>query len=236
MTTIAVSDLTQATLSGTGIFDVLMRANAAHLESEFAKGRIKGPEYSTVYLGSLTQVMQTALQLLLTKEKTNLEAQLLQKQIDLADKELLKSTATITQLEAQTALINQQKANAILEGAVLVATECKLRAEFDVLQSTNIKTAQETSLLAQKTATERAQVTTLGVDDNSVVGRQKQLYQAQTSGFTRDAEQKAAKVMVDTWNVRRTTDPDSAAADSTNNLNDAAVGRAVNKLLSGVGA
>ena len=50
------------------------------------------------------------------------------------------------------------------------------------------------------------------------------------------AEQKAAKVMVDTWNVRRTTDPDSAAADSTNNLNDAAVGRAVTKLLSGVGA
>jgi hypothetical protein len=285
MTTIAVSDLTQATLSGTGIFDVLMRANAAHLESEFAKGRIKGPEYSTVYLGSLTQVMQTALQLLLTKDKTMLEADLLTKQIALADKEILKATATIAQLEAQTLLINQQKANAIadslnipkqgllidankaqttqqtlnltsqklqveaqtalttqqkanavLEGNVLVATECKLKAEFDVLQSTNLKTTQETGLLAQKTATERAQVTALGVDDNSVVGRQKQLYQAQTSGFTRDAEQKAAKVLVDTWNVRRTTDPDSAPADTNNNLNDAVVGRVVTKLLAGVGA
>jgi len=222
MTTIAVSDLTQATLGGTGIFDVLMRANAAHLESEFAKGRIKGPEYSTVYLGTLTQVMQTSLQLLLSKEKTDLEAQVLQQQL--------------LQLQAQTALVTQQKANAVLEGAVLVATECKLRAEFDLLQSTNLKAVQETALLAQKAATERAQITALGVDDNSVVGRQKQLYSAQTSGFTRDAEQKAAKVMVDTWNVRRTTDPDSAAADSTNNLNDAAVGRAVNKLLSGVGA
>ena len=84
MTTIAVTDLTQSTLEGTGVFDVLMRANKAHLEAEFNKNRIKGAEYATVYLGSLTQVMQTALQFLLTKEKTDLEAQLLHKQILLA--------------------------------------------------------------------------------------------------------------------------------------------------------
>jgi hypothetical protein len=41
--------------------------------------------------------------------------------------------------------------------------------------------------------------------------------------------------MVDTWNVRRTTD-EGTVADSVNNLNDAAVGRAVNKLLAGVNA
>ena len=73
------------------------------------------------------------------------------------------------------------------------------------------------------------------MDDNSVIGKQKALYGAQTEGFTRDAEQKAAKLMVDSWNVRRTTD-EGTVADSTNMLNDAAVGRAVNKLLSGVGA
>lgn len=222
MTIIAVSDLTQATLEGTGIFDVLMRANKAHLEDEFAKGRIKGPEYSTVYLSSLSQVMQTALQFLLSKEKADLDAQVLQKQV--------------LQLQAQTELVQQQKANAILEGTVLVATECKLRAEFDLLMETKLKTAQENLLLAQKVVTERAQVTSMGVDDNSVVGKQKLLYSAQTDGFKRDAEQKAAKVMVDTWNVRRTTDPDSAAADGTNKLSDAFVGQAVAKLLSGVGA
>jgi hypothetical protein len=111
-----------------------------------------------------------------------------------------------------------------------------LRAEFDVLMETKLKTAQETLLLAQKVATEKAQITAMGVDDNSVVGRQKLLYSAQSDGFKRDAEQKAAKVMVDTWNVRRTTDPDSAAADSTNKLGDIFVGQAVSKLLNGVGA
>jgi hypothetical protein len=214
MTQLAVTDLTQGTLAGEGVFDVLMRANKAHLDAEFDKNRIKGAEYSTVYLGSLTQVMQTALQFLLTKKKEDLEAQLLTKQI---------------------ALTEQQRLNAIAENAVLVAQECKLRAEFDLIQANILKANQETSLLSQKVATERAQVIAMGVDDNSVIGRQKSLYLAQTNGFTRDAEQKAAKLMVDSWNVRRTTD-EGTVADGVNLLNDATVGRAVTKLLAGVGA
>ena len=55
---LVTGDLTEATLGGNGVFDVLMRANKAHLESEFQKNRIKGPEYSQVYLGSFeTQIL-----------------------------------------------------------------------------------------------------------------------------------------------------------------------------------
>lgn len=214
MTAITTASLTSADLEGTGVFDLLMKANKAHLDAEFAKGRIKGSEYATVYLGSLTQVMQTALGFLLAQQKTDLEAQLLTKQI---------------------ALVEQQKLNAEVENTVLIAQECKLRAEYDLTMASILKANQETALLSQKVATERAQIVEMGVDDNSVLGKQKALYAAQTSGFTRDAEQKAAKVMIDTWNVRRTTD-EGTVADSTNMLNDAAVGRAVTKLLSGVGA
>jgi hypothetical protein len=221
MTAVTTADLTTASIEGNGIFDVLMRAAAAHLEAEFNKNRIKGTEYSEVYLGSMTQVMQTALQFLVTKEKIDLEAQLLQKQIE--------------QAAAQTELINQQKLNAIAENAVLVAQECKLRAEYDLTMASITRTNEETALMTQKVATERAQTTALGVDADSIVGRQKGLYLAQTDGFKRDAEQKAAKVLVDSWNVRRTTD-EGTVADSTNMLNDASVGRAVNKLLAGVGA
>ena len=117
----------------------------------------------------------------------------------------------------------------------LVAQECKLRAEYDLTMASITRTNEEVALLTQKTATERAQVTAMGVDADSVVGRQKGLYLAQADGFKRDAEQKATKIMVDSWNVRRTTD-EATVADSTNMLNDAAVGRAVTKLLTGVGA
>ena len=58
--TITTADLTSATLDGQGVFDVLMKAAATHLESEFSKNRIKGAEYSEVYLGAMTQVLQTA--------------------------------------------------------------------------------------------------------------------------------------------------------------------------------
>ena len=75
----------------------------------------------------------------------------------------------------------------------------------------------------------------MGVDENSVVGRQKLLYKAQTDGFSRDAEQKAAKLLVDSWSTRRATD-EGTVADATNMLNDATVGRSVKKLLAGVGA
>lgn len=228
MTAVTTATLTEANIDGNGVFDVLMKATKAHLESEFQKNRIKGTEYAEVYLGALTQVMQTALQFVLTQQKVDLEAQLLQKQIAKADAELL-------QVQKQTALLEQQRLNAITENTVLVAQECKLRAEYDLTMASITRTNEEVALLTQKTATERAQVTAMGVDADSVVGRQKGLYLAQADGFKRDAEQKATKIMVDSWNVRRTTD-EATVADSTNMLNDAAVGRAVTKLLTGVGA
>jgi hypothetical protein len=312
MAAINISDLSTATVDGAGVFDVLMRANKAHLETEFLQGRIKGPEYSTVYLGALDQAMQTALSFVVQRQRIDLEAQLLAVQISIAGIELQKVNAELAILEAslakvpveiahieaqtanlaseklsieartaltnqqetnlaaealnvpkqgalldaqsavstqqrlnliseelgidaKTALTTQQEANAVLEGTVLVAQECKLRAEFDLTQATTLKSEAELGLLTQKTATERAQITAMGVDDNSVIGKQKLLYAAQTTGFTRDAEQKAAKLLADTWSVRRTTD-EGTVADGTNKLSDTYVGRAIDKLLTGVGA
>jgi len=211
---LTVDQLTDATTGGNGVFDVLMRANKAHLEQEFRAGRIKGPEYSTVYLGSLQAVMQTALAFLLAKDKSSLEAELLQKQIELTAQQVL---------------------NAEVENRVLEAQICKLQAEFDLIMEQKTKTAQELALLTQKVATERAQTQSIGVDADSVIGKQKALYGAQTDGFKRDAEQKAADLLIKSWMTRRTTD-EGTVADVTNKLDDATIGRTVTKLLEGVGA
>ena len=214
MTALNISELTTGSVTGNGVFDVLLKSVKAHLDQQFTQGRIKGPEYATVYLGSVDLAMQTGLAFVLQQRKNDLEAQVLEKQIALATQEL---------------------ANAIIQGEVLTAQKCKLQAEFDFTQAQTVKSAQELELLTQKTATEKAQITSLGVDADSVVGRQKTLYQAQTDGFKRDAEQKVAKLMADTWSVRRTTD-EGTVADATNKLNDETVGRAITKLLDGVGA
>lgn len=312
MTALTVADLTQTTLDGSGVFDVLMRANRAHLENEYDKNRIKGAEYATVYLGSMESVMRASLEFLLQRQKISLEADLLAQQIILAQVEVLKANAAvdlvkaqtanaqaelaiiqanatkipaeIALLTAQTAMSTQQRLNIIdelqtaalqrsklvqetenlaaqelqiaeqtllstqqrtnlaaqainipKEGLVLDGQKCKLDAEFDLLKQELLKSASETALLTQKNATERAQTTALGVDDDSVIGKQKALYQAQTSGFSRDAEQKAAQLMISTWNSRRMTD-EGTEHNMENRLHDSQVGLVVGKMLTGIGA
>jgi len=221
VTPITLPELTQATMDGTGVFDTLMRAMKAHVEREYRDGRIKGTDYATVYLGAMQSVLDSSLRFLLEKDQANLQAEKIKAEVELA--------------AAQKALVEQQVLNAVVENAVLVAQECKLKAEFDLIKEQVLKSAAETELLNQKLLTEKAQVTALGVDPDSVVGRQKALYAAQTNGYERDAEQKAADLMIKSWATRRTTD-EATVADSTNMLYDQAVGRAVTKLLNGIGA
>lgn len=221
VTPIQLSDLTTAQVTGTGVFDVLMQAAKGHLEQEFTKGRIKGTEYSTVYLGSLQAILSQAVEFLLNKDKHALEGQLLAAQIE--------------KIQAEKALVEQQTLNAAKELLVLEAQICKLQAEYDMIMATKLKTAEERALLQWKAATEKAQTLGTGVDPDSVVGKQKQLYQAQADGFKRDAEQKAAKIMSDSWSVQRTTD-NELAPSATNKLDAASIGRAIGKMLDGVNA
>lgn len=270
MAAITVTDLTSGDLTGNGVFDELMRGTKAHIQDEYEKGRIKGSEYATVYLGALEAVMNQSLQFLLQQQRVDAEARLMEAQIQteaLNQDRIAQQTSNLQaealnipkqgalldaqvavqgqqklnlqseklQTEAQTALIDQQTANAITENTVLVAQECKLRADYDLVMEQKLKAIAETSLLNQKKVTEQAQTSGTGVDVDSVIGKQKALYQGQIDGYKRDAEQKVAKLMADTWNVRRTTD-EATVADEINKLSDGNVGRAIDKLLAGVNA
>jgi hypothetical protein len=67
-----ISALTTEAIAGTGVFDVLMRATKLHLQEEYDAQRITGHEYTTVYLGALTAVLQTSTQFLMNMQQTNL--------------------------------------------------------------------------------------------------------------------------------------------------------------------
>ena len=64
--------LTTVSITGTGVFDVLMRATKLHLQEEYNAERITGKEYTTVYLGALTAVLQTATKFLMDEQQTYL--------------------------------------------------------------------------------------------------------------------------------------------------------------------
>lgn len=265
MADILITDLTQGVVTGTGVFDQLMRTVKAHLNEEYQAGRIKGTDFSTVYLGALTTILEQANQFLLSKQEASLKATLLEKQILLADKEIEKATAQIALVQQQTEnalaeleiiqnnaskvvaevnLLTSQKAkvdqdvlNAVTEGANLVKQGCLLDAQYDYTMENKLKSSAETTLLAQKLVTERAQTISSGVDADSVIGRQKTLYQAQANGFQRDAEQKAAQIMVQSYIARVAADPNAsgAAATSTNNLSNEDIGLAIQAMFAGIG-
>jgi len=258
-----ITDLTEGKLDGNGVFDELMRSFKAHIHEEYSKNRLTGAEYATVYLGGLQTTMEQALQYLLQRRRSELEADLVAEKIktevlgqERLNKEIINLGAQKLQIDAQTELltqqglnaekerdqivaqtelVEQQTSNAILEGKVLVAQECKLRMEYDLLAEQKLKTVAETALLNQKKVTELSQTSGSGIDEESQVGSQIALYKAQRDGFKRDAEQKAAKLMSDVWAVQRTTD-EGIQASTSNGLQDANIARAINKMLEGVNA
>ena len=58
-------DLTTGALNGKGLFDLLMGATKEHLMEEFNAQRLRGTDYSKVYLGSMESALGNAVQYLI---------------------------------------------------------------------------------------------------------------------------------------------------------------------------
>lgn len=219
---IDLTDLTHSVVEGNGVFDKLMKSVNAHLEQEFQKGRIKGTEYSTVYLSAMQGVLETSLQFVLQKNKANKEIELidaqiikLQKDAELAEEQVL--------IAKQELLIAQAKlANTAKEGVVLDEQAAKLVAE--------------TGLLNQRTISEVAQTDGTGIGATSILGKQRDVLTNQASGFLRDAEQKAADIMIKGFSVVATTNDLEVADASSYGVSTSNVSSIITKLRTGVNA
>lgn len=248
-TSITIADVTDGTINGGGIFDKLMNTVSVHVAAEYSSGRIKGQDYANVYLAAMQASLTTAANLTITMQKAAAETDMVIAQAALTTQQTANLVAEALNIPKQGSLLDtqisvgeqnvlnaaQQLANAVIEATVLLAQECKLSAEFDVLMQQVLKVIAETSLTNQRKLTEQAQITGTGIDTTSVLGKQIELYGAQTSGFARDAEQKAAKLFFDTWNTRRLTDT-TEPGSAFNGLDDANILRSANKILAGIGA
>lgn len=180
ITPITNEDLTTKVVDGTGIFDELMTAANAHLDSQFKKERITGTQYAEVYLGQLQAVLANAVQFLIERDKTYLNNLLINAQIELANKQVELAEKQLEQADKQLELLEKQ-------------------IELQQAQS---------DLARQKIKTEIAQIadTVDGVAVGGVIGAQVALYKQQRESFLRDAEQKSLKILADTWITRKTID------------------------------
>ena len=77
--------------SGSGVFDKLMHAINGNILVQYESGRIKGPEYAQVYLGSMQTAVVEATKFMLTKEQIAKDIDLKQAQIDKLNDDKLTS-------------------------------------------------------------------------------------------------------------------------------------------------
>ena len=133
------------------------------------------------------------------------------------------------ELEIKISSLALQDKQLLLADAELEVRKLELevkRAEVEAAQA-------QAQLYAAKVLTENAQ-TMDAAHPNSVLGSNIAVLRAQAAGYARDAEQKAAKILVDAWNVQRNTD-EGITANADNLLYDTSIGKAVSAMLRGAG-
>lgn len=129
-----------------------------------------------------------------------------------------------------TAQLNADKSAQLIDAQI-----SKTAKEEALIDAQILKITAEIAVLDQRKLTEEAQIkdTVDGATVSGVLGKQKSLYAAQTDGFTRDAEQKLTKMMIDAWAVQRTTD--EAISPAGAGITDSEIKKVVDKAKVGIG-
>ena len=193
--------------------------------------------------------------------KTPVEVELLQAQTDNAQSQIALTEAQVIKITEENKVIpynieriqaeiaNMTRQSDILEKELeikisslalqdkqllLADAELEVRKLELEVKRAEVESAQaQAQLYAAKVLTENAQ-TMDAAHPNSVLGSNIAVLRAQAAGYARDAEQKAAKILVDAWNVQRNTD-EGITANADNLLYDTSIGKAVSAMLRGAG-
>ena len=237
---LVITDLTLKTLDGTGVLDQMLATMRVHLAEQFDKERIQGTEYAEVYLGAFQSTLAAAIQFLLARRKLGLDLKLQEAQISLTTAqedqiraEMQKIPHEIQALQKQLELADKQIAQADKQ---LELTEAQIQVQLkqlDLMAEQLEQAKAQTAYYEQRTITEKAQTSAGVAATGSVIGTQIALMNKQADGYDRNAEQQAAQILANTWNVRRQTDEDTQA-NTTNKLDDASVGKVISKLAAGI--
>lgn len=147
------------------------------------------------------------------------EIEVKQNQIELGIKELAIKEAQIAIAEKELLIKDEQ----------LLITKYELSTKLPA--EVNLTTAQE-DLYTQKTVTEKAQVDKTVIGVGSVIDNNNKLIVEQSKVYLRNAQQNAAKMLVDTWVVRHSADPEGNLENAANKLQDADIGASISNLIN----
>jgi len=205
-------------------------------------------ETSLIAQKELTEFQNTLL-VTATTTKTAADTTLIDKKALTEIQNELLTTAQTTKTSTETSLITSKIATeaqialqVTQDTARSAADTTRITSEKTLLDNkalteiqTALKVAAEINLLNQKTDTEKAQIldTVNAVAVAGIVGAQKDLYVAQKDGFSRDAEQKLLKIMMDSWAVDKSVTV--TGIDIPTNLGNASINKVAADAAAGIG-
>lgn len=171
MSDIHVSDLTNTTTitngvaNGTGVFDKLFNTVNLYIDDQYRNGRLKGPEYASVLLGSIQAVLAESVQFVLQEQLVEAQtAEVLDGTIraNIALNDELLSTAKERDLKvAQTVevLDSTVRANTALDDGLLTSAQDR---EVKEVQKANL-TEERKGMFANRIVSDK-QAVLLGLD------------------------------------------------------------------------
>lgn len=146
-----INELTTKALDGTGVFDVLMATTALHVQEEYKQNRIRGPEYSQVYLGGLQATLAASIDYLTRSKSLGIEIANQEKQglLTEAQTELVKAQANQVTTEV-TIKLPAEVENIKASTALSDVNKDKVREELTLIPlQGNLLTAQTGQVGAQ---------------------------------------------------------------------------------------
>ena len=176
----SVDKLTTVSMTGEGVFDVLMQAVKLHLTEEYDNNRIVGKEYSQVYLGALTAVMQQSVAYLL-------------------------NSSQVDQINAQIGLIRQQIATELAKTDDVIPDDLAFNSSADVLGQMKVEKELAAANIA-KTEAATINETNLAVSTVDVNDEQILLLTAQTTKTNTETTDNHSKVLVENSLITQQTD------------------------------
>ena len=186
------NDLTTGSLDGKGLFDHLMRTVHAHLLEEYESQRIRGTDWSKVYLGSMEATLANAVQYLLGVGLLSAQLDKLTAETALVEQQKLNAELEAQQIAAQTNLLISQKSEVDYRVANL------LPREVDLLNQNIIKVIEEINLIRAKTNNENKNLI--------VLDKQIELLTQQAAQYLRETNVKKAKIVADAWSAKAVAD------------------------------
>lgn len=185
-----IADYTSGTVSGDGIFDIMMETATKHLQAQFEANRIRKEDYADAYIHIYEATLNAALKAWLDK--------------DIVAAQIRRTEAETAKINAETALIEPQIAQIEAETAKTVEETKLLPVQLELA---------EAQLESEKTKLEIAkeQLKLVGAQVESETAK-RALYKRQIEGFDEDYKHKILKVMMDSWAVGFSVAKDSFEA------------------------